>query len=241
MSGWGLGAGGRPHPSALSCDEAHSCLPGGTPLSPHSPSHNPVCCPLPPALGPAPSAGGEVDVRGCYCALAACEMLGLDKGAVAAACNMPDFIRRCQVNDQASSVSSAVPASDCMLALQSGSGIPPPPSTTHPTLFCTALPCPPSTSVPRGRHWGGALERSPRRLHFLRASRRRAAGTGGVGRGRDDTGWLCVCFSLRLSSSACCLIDAQHAALCHSAGSATQEHPLTICLCVHGLAAGASA
>ena len=42
-------------------------------------------------------AGGEVDVRGCYCALAACEMLGLDKGAVAAACGMPDFIRRCQV------------------------------------------------------------------------------------------------------------------------------------------------
>lgn len=35
-------------------------------------------------------------MRGCYCALAACEMLGLDKGALAAACAMPDFIRRCQ-------------------------------------------------------------------------------------------------------------------------------------------------
>lgn len=42
-------------------------------------------------------AGGEVDVRGCYCALAACEMLCLDKAAVAAACGMTDFIRRCQV------------------------------------------------------------------------------------------------------------------------------------------------
>jgi prenyltransferase beta subunit len=38
-----------------------------------------------------------VDVRGCYCALASCEMLGLDKAAVAAACGMIDYIRRCQV------------------------------------------------------------------------------------------------------------------------------------------------
>ena len=38
-----------------------------------------------------------MDVRGCYCALAACEMLGLDKAAVGEACGMPAFIRACQV------------------------------------------------------------------------------------------------------------------------------------------------
>lgn len=42
-------------------------------------------------------AGGEVDVRGCYCALAACEMLLLDKAAVGEACGMIDYIRHCQV------------------------------------------------------------------------------------------------------------------------------------------------
>ncbi|KAL4432008.1 hypothetical protein ABPG77_000275 [Micractinium sp. CCAP 211/92] len=40
--------------------------------------------------------GGEVDVRGCYCALAACHMLCLDKQAVAEACDMVGYIRRCQ-------------------------------------------------------------------------------------------------------------------------------------------------
>lgn len=44
-----------------------------------------------------PRPGGEVDVRGCYCALAACEMLRLDKRAVADACDMAGYIRRCQV------------------------------------------------------------------------------------------------------------------------------------------------
>ncbi|KAL4424364.1 hypothetical protein ABPG75_001665 [Micractinium tetrahymenae] len=43
--------------------------------------------------------GGEVDVRGCYCALAACEMLRLDKQAVAGACDMVGFIRRCQSHE----------------------------------------------------------------------------------------------------------------------------------------------
>lgn len=38
-----------------------------------------------------------MDVRGCYCALAACEMLLLDKSAVADACGMVDYICRCQV------------------------------------------------------------------------------------------------------------------------------------------------
>ncbi|EFN50919.1 hypothetical protein CHLNCDRAFT_28585 [Chlorella variabilis] len=44
-------------------------------------------------------AGGEVDVRGCYCALAACEMLLLDKSAVADACGMVDYICRCQSHE----------------------------------------------------------------------------------------------------------------------------------------------
>ncbi|KAL6767596.1 hypothetical protein ACKKBF_B35885 [Auxenochlorella protothecoides x Auxenochlorella symbiontica] len=40
--------------------------------------------------------GGEVDVRGCYCALAACHMLNLDVQTLADCCGMVDFIRRCQ-------------------------------------------------------------------------------------------------------------------------------------------------
>ncbi|KAL4859002.1 Protein farnesyltransferase subunit beta [Chlorella vulgaris] len=43
--------------------------------------------------------GGEVDVRGCYCALAACEMLLLDKAAVGEACGMIDYIRHCQSHE----------------------------------------------------------------------------------------------------------------------------------------------
>lgn len=43
------------------------------------------------------TAGGEVDVRGCYCALAVCHMLNLDKQALAEACGMVDYVRACQV------------------------------------------------------------------------------------------------------------------------------------------------
>ena len=45
--------------------------------------------------------GGEVDVRGCYCALAACHMLGMDRGAaaVAAACGLRRFVAACQSHE----------------------------------------------------------------------------------------------------------------------------------------------
>lgn len=48
-----------------------------------------------------------MDVRGCYCALAACHMLCLDKQAVAEACDMVGYIRRCQVRTSPCSCSSA--------------------------------------------------------------------------------------------------------------------------------------
>ena len=40
--------------------------------------------------------GGEVDVRGCYCALCACYVLGLDGRQVVEACDMGRFVRACQ-------------------------------------------------------------------------------------------------------------------------------------------------
>lgn len=39
-----------------------------------------------------------MDVRGCYCALAVCHMLNLDKKALAEACGMERYIRACQVS-----------------------------------------------------------------------------------------------------------------------------------------------
>ena len=38
-----------------------------------------------------------MDVRGCYCALAVCHMLNLDKAALAEACGMVEYIKACQV------------------------------------------------------------------------------------------------------------------------------------------------
>ncbi|KAI7844724.1 hypothetical protein COHA_001811 [Chlorella ohadii] len=58
-----------------------------------------MCVPPERGGGMTMNEGGEVDVRGCYCALAACEMLGLDKQAIADACGMVDFIRRCQSHE----------------------------------------------------------------------------------------------------------------------------------------------
>lgn len=45
--------------------------------------------------------GGEVDVRGCYCALAACHMLGMDSTveAVAQACSLERFVADCQSHE----------------------------------------------------------------------------------------------------------------------------------------------
>lgn len=40
--------------------------------------------------------GGEVDVRGCYCALASCHMLGMDVKQVAEACSLGQYVRACQ-------------------------------------------------------------------------------------------------------------------------------------------------
>ena len=43
--------------------------------------------------------GGEVDVRGCYCALAVCHMLRLDKAVVVQACDLVGYISRCQSHE----------------------------------------------------------------------------------------------------------------------------------------------
>lgn len=51
---------------------------------------------LPTLAAPAP-AGGEVDVRGCYTAMAVAHMLCLDKAALSCSAGMVDFVRRCQV------------------------------------------------------------------------------------------------------------------------------------------------
>ena len=41
--------------------------------------------------------GGEVDVRGCYTALAVAHILALDVPALAARSGLVDYVRRCQV------------------------------------------------------------------------------------------------------------------------------------------------
>jgi prenyltransferase beta subunit len=40
---------------------------------------------------------GEIDIRGCYCAMATAHMLGLDAPALACEASMVDFVRSCQV------------------------------------------------------------------------------------------------------------------------------------------------
>ena len=40
--------------------------------------------------------GGEIDVRGCYCALAVCCMLNMDVSRVAEACDLGAFVQKCQ-------------------------------------------------------------------------------------------------------------------------------------------------
>lgn len=41
-------------------------------------------------------AGGEIDVRGCYTAMAAAHMLNLDKAALAEKAGMVQYVKRCQ-------------------------------------------------------------------------------------------------------------------------------------------------
>jgi protein farnesyltransferase subunit beta len=56
---------------------------------------------VPPAAGGGMRmhAGGEVDVRGCYCALAAARMVSLDTGEIADACALGAFVARCQSHE----------------------------------------------------------------------------------------------------------------------------------------------
>ena len=51
-------------------------------------------------------AGGEVDVRGCYTAMAAAHMLNLDKHALALKANMVQYVKRCQVKSISCMVSN---------------------------------------------------------------------------------------------------------------------------------------
>jgi protein farnesyltransferase subunit beta len=43
--------------------------------------------------------GGEVDVRGCYCALCVCYMLNMDIQKVSEACSLASFVRKCQSHE----------------------------------------------------------------------------------------------------------------------------------------------
>ncbi len=204
-----------------------------------------------------------MDVRGCYCALAACEMLGLDKQvwirlmlltivgqdirgpsagsmrtgtphashlscirpklsscmatlllsaslqAIADACGMVDFIRRCQVR---SAVPAAHAATACCLHGRHPQLWTPPLGTLqasamhgckiggnllltqkHSSLPKSSLPtCHPlCCAVARGRGGRRALERGARRLLLLRPGRGRAAGQGAAGRMAACGGLLC--------------------------------------------------
>lgn len=55
-----------------------------------------MCAPGDAGGGMTMHAGGEVDIRGCYCALAAAHMAGLDPGAVADACSLEAYVAACQ-------------------------------------------------------------------------------------------------------------------------------------------------
>lgn len=44
-------------------------------------------------------AGGEIDVRGCYCALSVCYMLNMDVSHVAEACGLGRFVQQCQSHE----------------------------------------------------------------------------------------------------------------------------------------------
>lgn len=56
-----------------------------------------MCVPLEKGGGMPMHEGGEVDIRGCYCALAACHMLCLDKRKLAEACSLAHYVSSCQV------------------------------------------------------------------------------------------------------------------------------------------------
>jgi protein farnesyltransferase subunit beta len=58
-----------------------------------------MCVPAARGGGMTMHEGGEVDVRGCYCALAACRLLGMERATaeVADACALERYVRACQV------------------------------------------------------------------------------------------------------------------------------------------------
>ena len=131
----------------------------GVPPPPPLPTHTPVG-----------GAGGEVDVRGCYCALAACEMLCLDKCALAAAGGLVDYIRRCQVwrgEWVGLRETRLLPLLFTTLAsaLHSLVGLP---ACLHPRMHAEL----------RGRHRRRAGQRGPRWLHLLWPGGGSAAGAG---------------------------------------------------------------
>jgi protein farnesyltransferase subunit beta len=55
-----------------------------------------MCVPADKGGGMTMHQGGEVDIRGCYCALATCHMLGLNKSQLADACSLDAFVAACQ-------------------------------------------------------------------------------------------------------------------------------------------------
>lgn len=58
-----------------------------------------MCIPKERGGGMTMHEGGEVDIRGCYCALAACYMLGMDVERVAHACSLTTFAPACQTSE----------------------------------------------------------------------------------------------------------------------------------------------
>jgi len=55
-----------------------------------------MCVPAQHGGGMTMHRGGEVDIRGCYCALATCHMLRLNKTQLADACSLDSFVAACQ-------------------------------------------------------------------------------------------------------------------------------------------------
>lgn len=58
-----------------------------------------MCIPKERGGGMTMHEGGEVDIRGCYCALATCYMLGMEVGTVAQACSLDTFAAACQTSE----------------------------------------------------------------------------------------------------------------------------------------------
>ena len=55
-----------------------------------------MCIPSERGGGMTMHEGGETDIRGCYCALATCHMLGMDVKQIAVACSLSQYVAACQ-------------------------------------------------------------------------------------------------------------------------------------------------